>query len=440
MIFIVKDTYSKEGISSTDINPSKIRRFTPSPLLGTLDRYKTLKLKFDNYDASKLVIDTIKNRKQYKNYIIPSGVTHAPWDWTGHKDLDKTYDRHMVNRKSVFYHLEPKFLGDLRKGKAYLLLDQSHEGYHTDWLFDWFHDACSFYDVNPSRIIYVTGNLAVESQYDEYCKLKNISSRMCVVPHIHFEEFIYDSAKKQSAFLPTVSEHLTYKLENANLIKTYNCFQKRPRPHRIWMFHYLFKNGLLEDGINSMNSFAEHASYYEGRVMDRDDYKELETYLPMYPRQNLDNSAKQLFESPMGGKFEKDLYHQESRDSWVSIISEASYAENTCFISEKTFKPISTRHPFIMCGNQNSLKYLRELGYKTFDGFIDESYDTMTTWNRYSAIIKNIRTIKRMTHSQKLEWYESMRDILDHNFETLKDNTTRHLPSSVLKIQEYVGE
>jgi hypothetical protein len=439
MIFIVRDIYSKEGINSNEVNPSKIRRFTPSPLLGTLDRYKTLKLSFDNYDPSTLTIDVYKNRKQYKDYIIPSGVTHAPWDWTGYKDLNKQYDEHMVKRKSVFYHIDPKILGDLRKGKAYLLLDQSHEGYHTDWLFDWFHDACSKYDVDPSRIIYVTGNLAVETQYEEYCKQNNISNKMCVVPHIHFEEFIYDSAQKQKSVLPDVKEHLAYKESKIDFIKTYNCFQKRARPHRIWMFYYLYKNGLLKDGINSMNSFAEHASYYEGHVMDTADYKEIIEHLPMYPRQGLDKSMKQLFEGPMGGKFERDLYHQESRDSWVSVISEASYAENTCFISEKTFKPISTRHPFIMCGNKNSLKYLRELGYKTFEGFVDESYDTMDTWDRYEAIIKNIQTIKNMTNSQKLEWYRSQEDILNHNFETLKDNTTRLLPSSVLKIQEHIG-
>lgn len=437
MIFIVKDIYSKEGISSNDVNPSKIRRFTPSPLLGTLDRYKTLKLKFDNYDATSLVVDSFKNRKKYKNYIIPSGVTHAPWDWTGYKDLDKMYDENMVKRKSVFFHLHPKLLGDLRKGKAFLLLDQSHEGYHTDWLFDWFHDACSAYDVDPSRIIYVTGNLAVETQYEEYCKKNDISSKMCVVPHIHFEEFIYDSAKKQKNILPTVEDHLEYKSKNN--IKTYNCFQKRARPHRIWMFHYLFRNNLLDDGINSMNSFAEHASYYEGRVMERADYKEIIEYLPIFPRVDLNKSDRQLFEGPMGGKFEKDLYHQETRNSWVSVISEASYAENTCFISEKSFKPIAARHPFIMCGNKHSLKYLRELGYKTFDGFIDESYDSMDTWERYDAIINNIKTIKNMTDKQKLDWYKSMQSILDYNFEVLKDNTTRLLPSSVLKIQEYVG-
>jgi hypothetical protein len=92
-----------------------------------------------------------------------------------------------------------------------------------------------------------------------------------------------------------------------------------------------------------------------------------------------------------------------------------------------------------MCGNKHSLKYLRDLGYRTFNGFIDETYDGLDTWDRYDAIVKEIFKIKNMTQSQRLEWFMSMKDLLDYNFEVLKDNTTTVLPSSVLKIQNHVG-
>ena len=440
MIFIFDDTRTKQGIwSCSDVNPSGIKRFTPSPLVGTLLRHRTLKTKFNNYDPSELVIDSYRNRKNYKNIIIASGVTHSPWDWTGYTDLDKMYDKNMLKRKSVFAYIDKKLLGMLRKRKAFLLLDQSHEGYHTDWLFDWFHDCCRIYEIDPDRIIYVTGNLSVESQYEEWCKVNEPSYKMCVVPHIHFEEFIYDSAKKQESVLPTVDDHLLYKSENADRIKVYNCFQKRARPHRIWMFYYLYKNGLLDDGINSMNFFVAGNSYYEGKQITQEEYQPFLNLLPMYPRDGLTSNLKKVFEGPLGGEFERDLYHRETRDTWVSIVSEASYAENTCFISEKTFKPIAARHPFIMCGNKHSLKYLRDLGYRTFNGFIDETYDGLDTWDRYDAIVKEIFKIKNMTQSQRLEWFMSMKDLLDYNFEVLKDNTTTVLPSSVLKIQNHVG-
>ena len=440
MIFLFENVDDrKNAISCKDINPSGIMRFTASPLLGTLGRYKTLRWKFNNYDPTSLVFDNFRNRKKYTNYIISTGVTHAPWDWCGYTDLDKIYDRGMMERKTIFAYLHPKQLGDLRKRKAFLLLDQSHEGYHTDWLFDWFHDVCKKYEVDADRVIYVTGNLAVEQQYSEWCAENNPSHKMCVIPHIHFEEFIYDSAKKQTDVLPTFENHVEYKTKNLDTIKTYNCFQKRNRPHRIWMFYELYKHGLLDDGINSMNFFVPGNSHYEGRAISQEEYQKFVNLLPMYPRTNLEEQLKKDFEGPMGGSFERDLYHQETRQSWVSVVSEASFAERTCFISEKSFKPIAARHPFIMYGNKHSLKYLKELGYKTFENYIDESYDSYDTWQRLDAIIALIKKLKSMPEQQKLKWFIALQEVLEYNFNVLKDNTTKILPSSVLKIQNHVG-
>ena len=47
------------------------------------------------------------------------------------------------------------------------------------------------------------------------------------------------------------------------------------------------------------------------------------------------------------------------------------------FISEKIFKPIAFQHAFIMYGTTNTLSYLHESGFETFDHGIDESYDTV---------------------------------------------------------------
>ena len=60
------------------------------------------------------------------------------------------------------------------------------------------------------------------------------------------------------------------------------------------------------------------------------------------------------------------------------------------FISEKTFKTIACSHPFIVMGNKNTMSKLREMGYKTFDNFIDEGYDPLPTHERLQRIIKTL--------------------------------------------------
>jgi hypothetical protein len=57
------------------------------------------------------------------------------------------------------------------------------------------------------------------------------------------------------------------------------------------------------------------------------------------------------------------------------------------------------------------------MGYKTFDGFIDESYDTLPTHSRMQAIIESLKKITEI--EDKLAWFDSMRDIVQHNYRVL---------------------
>jgi len=73
-------------------------------------------------------------------------------------------------------------------------------------------------------------------------------------------------------------------------------------------------------------------------------------------------------------------------DTCFSMVSET--AVNTAhmgfglpsghvFVSEKSFKPLSYRHPFIIYGTQNTLSYIKSCGFETFGNIIDESYDSI---------------------------------------------------------------
>ena len=57
-------------------------------------------------------------------------------------------------------------------------------------------------------------------------------------------------------------------------------------------------------------------------------------------------------------------------DTFVTVISEAQCGDGdeTVFISEKTYKVIACRQPFIIMGNKETLRKLRDTGYRTFDG------------------------------------------------------------------------
>lgn len=65
------------------------------------------------------------------------------------------------------------------------------------------------------------------------------------------------------------------------------------------------------------------------------------------------------------------------------------------FLTEKTFKPIKHGQPFVVVGAAGTLQALRDLGYRTFDHVIDNSYDTETDntrrWQKILSAIQHIR-------------------------------------------------
>jgi len=419
-------------VSCADLNASGIRRFTPSPIVTTMLRYKVVGDNFDNIDWGDIC--HFKVASQEKNYIIASGVAHHPNNWCG---LEEN------NQISLFNFLNPKYLRDLRNNEALLLLDQSHEGYQTTWLWQWFHNECDKFKINPDRIIFVTGNLAARDQYSEWCKEHKVQDKLFVIPHPQFENMVCHIAINRvrihrKPHLPTFEQQYEYKQENLANIKSYNALQKRPRAHRIWFYKNLVDAGILPHGIISMNAFNGQKSYYEHRYLTEDESKKLNAGLPILPPGEKIEDVNE-FEDIDSGKFQFMFSEHIMLDTWMSVISESSFSEweHACFISEKSFKPIACHHPFIIFGNKHSLRYLRELGYKTFSPFIDETYDELNTWERLEAIIFAIKKVINIPIDQKLEWYKGMEEILKHNYQTLIRNSQTNVPNSMIDIQNY---
>lgn len=56
-------------------------------------------------------------------------------------------------------------------------------------------------------------------------------------------------------------------------------------------------------------------------------------------------------------------------------------------VSEKIFKPLAYQHPFVVFGSVDTLKYLHQQGFETFDNIFDESYDSIEDdYDRFAAV------------------------------------------------------
>jgi hypothetical protein len=107
-------------------------------------------------------------------------------------------------------------------------------------------------------------------------------------------------------------------------------------------------------------------------------------------------------------------------DCFVSVVCEPTFFQPTATVTEKTFDSMFTLTPFIMVGAPYTLKYLRDLGFETFDKWWDESYDEETDHEK--RMLKIYDLINYIDHKsiQELErLYKEMLPTLQKNKEKL---------------------
>ena len=110
---------------------------------------------------------------------------------------------------------------------------------------------------------------------------------------------------------------------------------------------------------------------------------------------------------------------------------------NSIFLTEKTYRPIILKHPFVLASRPNSLAALRNLGYKTFHPFIDESYDeVLNDTVRMQLIMAEIERLCNFTDAQWIKWQENIKPIVEHNHTLLMSKQSVLLTPDIIKLLE----
>lgn len=104
-------------------------------------------------------------------------------------------------------------------------------------------------------------------------------------------------------------------------------------------------------------------------------------------------------------------------ESFVYIVTETCFWEQKKHLTEKIFKPIVAKQPFILLGCANNLEYLKEYGFKTFDAWWDEGYDKIKDpIKRIEAVVTLLENISKMDNSSLEKLLVDMQSVIDHNY------------------------
>jgi hypothetical protein len=201
-----------------------------------------------------------------------------------------------------------------------------------------------------------------------------------------------------------------YNNKTANFV-SYNRVTK---PHRCHLVGEMLHNNLVE---GNMVSFVPGGELYPGVVKTAADVIRSNSYLrPETVERILPLLDKQLtiddYDVTQNGPQVSNHYEQ----SMLSVITETTYEHGDVFISEKTFRAIAHGHPFIIVGPSQSLQMLRSLGFETFSGIIDESYDQAYNPNvRMQKIVNELKRISALDESARFDMYHKLMTIANRN-------------------------
>lgn len=321
----------------------------------------------------------------------------------------------------------PHELTALKNGQITLVLNNIHEAFHipVEQLY-----KCLVLEegIPPENILLMSESADIGNEIDRCAALFNVG-KMKAEWILQFEyNMKRDITHNWKNGKPLVT------LENKKYDKKFLNFNRRWRPHRVilvalYQMYDLLKHGHVSLGENDQNFNWENIlPQIKNLVRTNDQLSQLitekEQEILSIPPLYLDTTdlLTNHAELQPGTDY---LYS----DTIVSIVTETNFFtdfgwEVGRFLSEKTFKPIAKCHPFIIASVPNMLQKLRDLGYRTFSPYIDESYDLETDDTlRLLKIVKEVERISNMSDKEVESFIEAVRPICQYNRYVLLNKT-----------------
>jgi hypothetical protein len=275
--------------------------------------------------------------------------------------------------------LNKELINAVQNKKCRIVFVYILEGYFNN--IDWINNLCQKYSFEKNDVILITSNLIEFNNYNFTLIQYNYFGN-----HINF----LPMSKLDKINLKNYENNYNRFLNNINTLH-FLCFNGIPRFNRILMFDELNQNEKLKGkSITTLRSNDKNY-YYD---------------VPNWKNQKIGGGAR--------------LNIQAHLDCFINVVTETLFDVDSIFISEKTYKPIYLCQPFIIFGNPNSLKKLKELGYKTFDKWWDESYDMELDINdRFKKIISILEEISEWDMDKCFDVKQEMQEILIHNYKNM---------------------
>jgi len=337
--------------------------------------------------------------------------------------------------------LPQKLITCLKRNQATLVFCILTEGWFGSKIkhFQQLHNVSNKYNLKQEQLYVLSANLKSQILYTDFLKGHTVDPKVTIYGYNYFKNLVwfYPDSKETPSILndeyraKLVEFHYKCKtLRNKMMFsKHFLCFNRAPRLHRLFAFGELMSNRkLIGKSITTLGrayNDNKQAFFFATRALLEDTYRHCkDRLLNFYENYNSISSYSYDIPNIKETNAASNLNVNLHNSTFVNIVTETLFDNDSVFISEKLYKPILCCQPFIVVGSPNYLKKLRELGFETFSDIWDESYDEEeNTTERFAKIVDTLEDIASWDpHKQNLI-QNILSERLTRNFEKLTDPT-----------------
>jgi hypothetical protein len=309
-------------------------------------------------------------------------------------------------------HMSMEALQDARHGKALIFLDYAQENFIEREVYLNLHESLRNSGIPKEQILLAFNSLNAQEVYESWFSPDERRLEVRNWPYVMMASSFHYVSNQQSRMTEQ-----TFLSTSSTLRKNHFLFKIRnTRPHRLALLFKLASDGLLEKGDWSCLTQIHYDNSHISHIANR--YK-FDLNLPII--EQLHRKLPHVLQSETNIKHSDvsawtDAGPVAHLNSYFYICTETYVHGEYQSLTEKVFKPIINFQPFLFVAYPNALRVIRDLGFKTFDPYIDESYDDeKDEATRINLIYREISRLCSMDLNELHEWYWSMQDILIHN-------------------------
>jgi hypothetical protein len=251
--------------------------------------------------------------------------------------------------------------------------------------------------VNPQE--FENNKRIIESRNTRLIKMCFLDAPVAETYSAHYNEVlevgIYPKSKYKFNFIAYFfQKYFDFKeIDSKNISIPYMCLNGKPHHHRLELYENLKKYNLVEKGYVSLDSLNTNVK--------------------------LDNIVQQkLIPSPYTPFSFGDTANWEKH--FLNVVTETVFSPDECsyFLTEKTFKPVIAKRPFLLYAVDGGLKSLKNIGILPYVNDFNDISDL--DLSKHFNIPDFLQTLSNQPTTYFQKKYKELKSKIEFNYNTLQ--------------------